>query len=239
MISTSKRWKHQQHAGTLRRSVCWTDKKIRLTNIIDNVTGNNNPHLCFRTIFFLCGSCMRLRVRVGLDLSCIVTSGSFNIDHQSHAAFCKHEPAVYNLLGSHYLIRGHREFFFFFFSQSSSSDPPPCNITSCSFNICLEKRLNCSAQTHTDTRMEFTQRNEAVRSYWKQTTTTGDGEERERHTDRGFTRFFFVVFFFFASSTASLSLPSPCWAWQLSAGSRSICLSLQLSDTQSTWFPMP
>lgn len=52
-------------------------------------------------------------MRVCLDLSCIVTSGSFNIDHQSHAAFCKHEPAVYNLLGSHYLIRGHREFVFF------------------------------------------------------------------------------------------------------------------------------
>lgn len=95
-------------------SVCGTDKKIRLTHRIDNVTGNNNPHLCFRTIFFLCGSCMRLTVRVGLDLSYIVTSGSFDIDHQSHAAFRKHEHAVYNLLGSHYLIRGYREVFFWF-----------------------------------------------------------------------------------------------------------------------------
>ena len=150
-----------------------------------------------RIYFLPCGSCMRLTVTLGLDLSYIVTSVSFNIEYQSHAAFCKHEPAVCNLLGSHYLIRGYQEFFFFFFFfsfPSSSLDPPPCNITSCSFNICLEKRLNCSAQTHTDTRMEFTQRNEAVRSYWKQTTTTGDGEERERHTDRGFIHFVFFVF---------------------------------------------
>lgn len=114
--------------------------------------------------------------------------------------------------------------------QNSYLDFQHCNTTSCSFYICLEKWLSCSTQTHTDTRMEFTQRNEAVHSYWKQT-TTGDGEERERHTDRGII--------LYSSSTASLSLPSPCWAWQLSAGSRSICLSQQLSDTQSTWFLMP
>lgn len=98
-----------------------------------------------------------------------------------------------------------------------------------------------------DTRMGFTQWDDAMRSHWKHTTTTtttGDGEERERHTDRGILLFgwlcgfFFVFFLSSSSSTASLSLPSPCWAWQLSAGSRSICLSLQLSDTQSTWFPM-
>lgn len=43
--------------------------------------------------------------------------------------------------------------------------------------------------------MEFTQRNEAVPTHWKQT-TTGDREERERHTDRGiiwFLGWFFLV----------------------------------------------
>lgn len=58
----------------------------------------------------------------------------------------------------------------------------------------------------------------------------GEMRRRETHRQRDHLSF---------SSPASLSLPSPCWAWQLFAGSRSICLSLQRSDMQSTWFLMP
>lgn len=98
----------------------------------------------------------------------------------------KHEPAVCNLQASHYLICGYQSF-----SQRQFWILRPVTLPRAALIFALEKRLNCSTQTHTDTRMEFTQRNEAVRSYWKQT-TTGDGEERERHTDRGIILFFFL-----------------------------------------------
>lgn len=102
----------------------------------------------------------------------------------------KHEPAVCNLQASHYLICGYQSF-----SQRQFWILRPVTLPRAALIFALEKRLNCSTQTHTDTRMEFTQRNEAVRSYWKQT-TTGDGEERERHTDRGIILFFFYIFLY-------------------------------------------
>lgn len=158
--------------------------------------------------------------------------------HQGHAVLVNVNVLTSSDLHRITMFTFAKDFFndFFFTLKKRFQFAAPCRITSWSFDICREKTVNCWTQTHTETRMEFTQRNEAVPTHWKQT-TTGDREERERHTDRGII--WFLGWFFFGSSTASLSLPSPCWAWQLSAGSRSICLSRQPSDTQSTWFLMP
>lgn len=63
--------------------------------------------------------------------------------------------------------------------QNSNRDPPPWNITPEALTP------DCSTQTHTDMGMEFTQRNEAVSSYWK--TNNNDrrrGGERETHRHR-------------------------------------------------------
>lgn len=48
----------------------------------------------------------------------------------------------------------------------------------------LQTPLNCSTQTHTDMGMKFTQRNEAVRSYWKTNNNRRRGGERETHRHR-------------------------------------------------------
>lgn len=155
-------------------------------------------------------------------------NGDKDQDLSVSCPFCTIRGTLGNLMTSHYLV-------FIVFCSVFAWILHLATLPRAAL-IFARRSVSIVQHRHTqDTRMEFTQRNDAVRSYWQQTTTE-DGEERERHTDRGIILFFF---FFFCSSTASLSLPSPCWAWQLSAGSRSICLSLQLSDTQSTWFPMP
>lgn len=124
------------------------------------------------------------------DLSSLVPSVSFSIVQYQRHAWLVNMTLLCAIYWHH--ITGFEDIKVF---QNCNLVPPPCKITSCSFNICLEKRLNCSTQTHTDTRMEFTQRNEVVHSCWQQT-TTGDGEERERHTDRGIILFSFFFFLY-------------------------------------------
>lgn len=112
--------------------------------------------------------------------------------------------------------------------HNSNLNPPPCHVTLCSLR---EAAKLFSTDTHRHEDGVHTEKWSGA-LLLKTDNNGRRGGERETHRQRDHP-------FFFSSSTASLSLPSPCWAWQLSAGSRSICLSLQLSDTQSTWFPMP
>lgn len=117
--------------------------------------------------------------------------------HQGHAVLVNVNVLTSSDLHRITMFTFAKDFFndFFFTLKKRFQFAAPCRITSWSFDICREKTVNCWTQTHTETRMEFTQRNEAVPTHWKQT-TTGDREERERHTDRGiiwFLGWFFLV----------------------------------------------
>lgn len=76
------------------------------------------------------------------------------------------------------------------FFQNSSLDGTPCKMASCSFNICLEKRLNCSTQTHTDNEDGVHTEKWSGALLLKTDNNGRRGGERETHRQRDHPFFF-------------------------------------------------